>query len=212
MKKVLLIVGMLSLSVMSFGQSKFETAMLSNIDSFYRSLASGAVQKPINSFKELSQTNKNRWEPSYYAAYGYCILSLHEKDDSKKDAYCDSAQGFLNKALALQPKESELYVIQGFLYNMRLIVNPMMRAFTYLNQIEESYNTAEKLDSLNPRVYYMRAQLIFNTPSFFGGGKDKALPIFQKAKQKFETFTTTNKLAPTWGKETCLKKIEECAN
>lgn len=201
---------MLSISVVSFGQSKFEKAMLANIDSLYQSLGSGAVQKPIKTFKELLQTNKNRWEPSYYVAYGYCILSLHENDGLKKDALCDSAQVFLDKAFTLQPEESELYVIQGFLYNMRLIVNPMARANSMMSEIDQSYNTAEKLDSLNPRVYYMRAQMVMNTPSFMGGGKDKALPMFQKAKQKFDTFTSIDKLAPSWGKENCLKMIVEC--
>jgi hypothetical protein len=43
-----------------------------------------------------------------------------------------------------------------------------------------------------------------------GGGKDKALPLFQKAKQKFDTFTSTNILCPRWGKDDCLKKIVEC--
>jgi hypothetical protein len=58
----------------------------------------------------------------------------------------------------------------------------------------------------------MRAQMVMNMPSFMGGGKDKALPIFQQAKQKFDTFTSTNILCPRWGREDCSKKIIECAN
>jgi hypothetical protein len=210
MKKLLFIVVMLSISVMSFGQLEFENAMRVNIDSLYHSFNGGAVQNPINIFERLSQVDTNRWEPLYYAAYGYCILSLRENDNTKKDALCDRGQSLLSKALTKSPAESELYVLQGFLYNMRLLVNPMDRANEYMALINTSYATAEKLDSLNPRVNYMRAQMVMNMPSFMGGGKDKALPLIQNAKQKFDTFTTTNKLAPNWGKENCLKMIVEC--
>ena len=203
---------MFSLSIASFGQSKFEKAMLVNIDSLYLSLQTDTEIKTISIIDNIVKTADNRWEPLYYAAYGYCRLSLSEKNDSIKDEYCDRGQVFLTKALSLAPEESELYVLQGFLDNMRLIVNPMMRGMKYMNMIEESYKTAEKLDSLNPRTYYMRAQFVLNTPTFMGGGKENALPLFQKAIQKFDTFTSVNILAPRWGKENCLKMIAECSN
>jgi len=210
MKKVSLLFVALIISLIGYSQSEFETAMHANIDSLYRSFGSGAVQKPINNFERLSQVDTNRWEPLYYAAYGYCMLSLKETDNNKKDALCDRGQDLLTKALKKSPGESELYVMQGFLYNMRLIVNPMMRANQYMGLINASYATAEKLDSLNPRTYFMRAQMVMNMPAFMGGGKDKALPVFQKAKQKFDTFTSHNILCPRWGKDECLKKIVEC--
>jgi len=210
MKKVSLIIVSLIISLIGYSQSEFENAMRANIDSLYRSFGNGAVQKPINIFERLSQLDSNRWEPLYYAAYGYCILSLRENDNNKKDALCDRGQALLSKALTKNSKESELYVLQGFLYNMRLMVNPMLRANEYMGLINASYATAEKLDSLNPRIYYMRAQMVMNMPPFMGGGKDKALPIFQHAKQKFDTFTSKNMLVPRWGKDDCLKKIVEC--
>ena len=212
MKKVSTLIVSLVLSVIGYCQSPFEKAMLANIDSLYRSFGNGQIQKPVNTFERLSMADTNRWEPLYYAAYGYCIQSLREKDEKKKDALCDQGQALLDKALHKAPNESELYVIQGFLYNMRLIISPMLRANKYMGSINASYATAEKLDSLNPRVYYMRAQMVMNMPSFMGGGKDKALPIFQKAKQKYDIFTSTNILCPRWGKDDCSKKIVECAN
>lgn len=210
MKKVSLLIVSLIISLIGYSQSEFENAMRANIDSLYRSFGNGTVQKPINTFERLSQVDSNRWEPLYYAAYGYCVLSLHESDNNKKDALCDRGQVLLSKALTKNPKESELYVLQGFLYNMRLMVNTMVRANEYMGLINASYATAEKLDSLNPRVYYMRAQIVMNMPPFMGGGKDKALPIFKHAKQKFDTFTSNNMLVPRWGKDDCLKKIVEC--
>ena len=210
MKKTSIFIVSLILSVIGYCQSPFEKAMLANIDSMYRSFGNGQMQKPVNTFERLSMADTNRWEPLYYAAYGYCFMSLKEKDDKQKDAYCDKGQLLLDKAIRLAPKESELFVMQGFLYNMRLLVNPMMRAQQYIGKINTSYATAQALDSLNPRSYFMQAQMVMNMPSFMGGGKDKAMPIFEHAKQKFDTFTSTNVLCPRWGKDECVKKIAEC--
>ncbi len=210
MKKVTLVIVSLIITFASMAQSEFENAMRANIDSLYQSFGTGTVLKPVNTFERLAYADTTRWEPLYYAAYGYCMLSLHETDDAKKDLWCDRGQDLLTVALKKWPAESELYVLQGFLYNMRLMVNPMKRAMQYMGPIEQAYSTAQHLDSLNPRVYYMQAQMVMNKPAFIGGGKDKALPIFMKAKQHFDTFTTPNMLAPRWGMDDCLKKIAEC--
>lgn len=211
MKKLFIAVLLLVITTVSFGQTSYEKIMLTTIDTLYKSFGAATIQQPVNTFERLAQADTTRWEPLYYAAYAYCMMSLQEKDNNKKDAFCDKAQELLNKALAKSPNESELYVLQGFLYNMRLLVNPMSRANSYMGQINNAYATAEHLNPANPRVYYMRANMIMNMPAFMGGGKDKALPVFMIAKEKFDTFTSPNVLAPRWGKDDCYKKIEECS-
>ena len=39
------------------------------------------------------------------------------------------------------------------------------------------------LNANNPRLYYFRGMSLFNTPEQFGGGKDKAKPVFEKAAE-----------------------------
>jgi len=210
MKKVIVLLSLLSITSMAFTQTKFEKVMLTNIDSLYKSFGTPALPGQVNNFERLALMDSTRWEPLYYAAHGCSMMSLNEQDGDKKDALCDRGQAFLDKALAVAPTQSELYVLQGFLYNMRLLVNPTVRAMIYMGKINAAYDTAEKLDSLNPRAYYMRALMVMNMPPFIGGGKDKALPVFAKAKQKFDTFTPANILAPRWGQQDCEKKLGEC--
>ncbi|MFQ3578865.1 MAG: hypothetical protein SNJ71_01830 [Bacteroidales bacterium] len=211
MKTSSLIVAVLLLAVESFSQTKFEKRMLANIDSMYKWFGTPRIQESINAFERYADADTTRWEALYYAAYGYCMMSLMEQDINRKDAYCDRADFLINKALVKYPQESELYVLQGFMYNMKLLVNPTMRANDYMGLIYKSYATAEALNPNNPRVYFMKGNLIMNLPPFMGGGKDKALPIFQTAKQKYEAFTSDNILSPRWGKEDCDKKIVECS-
>ena len=48
------------------------------------------------------------------------------------------------------------------------------------------------------------------TPAMFGGGKDKAKPVFQKALEMYETFKPASSIAPNWGKNSCSYFIKEC--
>ena len=43
-----------------------------------------------------------------------------------------------------------------------------------------------QLNANNPRLYYLRGMSLFNTPEQFGGGKDKAKPIFEKAAELYK--------------------------
>ena len=69
-----------------------------------------------------------------------------------------------------------------------------------------------KLDPENPRPYLLKGMGAMYTPEQYGGGKDKALPILEKAVEKFAKFKPTNSIMPKWGKERATKALEECKN
>ena len=46
--------------------------------------------------------------------------------------------------------------------------------------------------------------------ALFGGGPQVALPLFQKAQGKFESFVPKNELMPGWGGDRNLAMIGEC--
>ncbi len=47
--------------------------------------------------------------------------------NAQRDAMLDKAQPLIDKALKKNPKESEMMVLQAFLYQSRIQVNPPMR-------------------------------------------------------------------------------------
>jgi tetratricopeptide (TPR) repeat protein len=60
---------------------------------------------------------------------------------------------------------------------------------------------AKELAPENPRVALIDAISTYNTPSLFGGGKDKGLEKMKKAAELFERWKESDSLQPSWGKE-----------
>lgn len=210
MKNAILFLCFWVLSTTGFAQSPFEQAMLTGIDSLHAALENGAIAPAINTFERIALAEPTRWEPLYYAVYGTCLQGLRESDAQRKLALCERGQAHLDKALALAPQESELHVLQGFLLNVRLLSDPRSLAQALMPKIHAAYETAMQLNPANPRGFYMKGTMLQNTPSFFGGGKDKAIPLFEAALAKFDSFQPATAIAPKWGRKDCEKQLAAC--
>ncbi len=81
-----------------------------------------------------------------------------------------------------------------------MMVDPQSRYMQYGAASAESMKDAQELDPTNPRPVYLEAQAKFYTPAAFGGGKDVAKPLFEKAIKMFDTFKPATELHPSWGK------------
>ncbi len=73
-----------------------------------------------------------------------------------------------------------------------------------------SLDKAITLNPDNPRPYLVKGQNVFYTPAAFGGGKDVAKPLLEKAAAKFATFKPENEIAPDWGKERNNELLTQC--
>jgi len=51
-------------------------------------------------------------------------MSFVGKVNEKKDTNLDNAQRFIEKALEIYPEESELWVLQGLIYQGRIQIDP----------------------------------------------------------------------------------------
>jgi tetratricopeptide (TPR) repeat protein len=150
------------------------------------------------------------WLNRYYTALCYIQASYKAATDKQKDALLDKAQPLIDKALQLNPKEPELFVLQAFLYQSRIQVNPPMRGMSYSNKADASLKKAVAVDDSNPRAWSLMAYNVYHTPAAFGGGPQKALPMFQKAEGKFAAFRTAGPFLPDWGQPENRKMIAEC--
>jgi hypothetical protein len=88
--------------------------------------------------------------------------------------------------------------------------SPMLKGPIYIAKATSALNDAEKLDPSNPRIYYLRGKSTMYTPKFFGGGKEAAIPIFEKAINRYESFIPQSKVHPDWGKEDAEKLYKVC--
>lgn len=164
------------------------------------------------SFERIATAEKSRWMPYYYASHCLALMSYQESDGEQRDLILDRAQELLDLALALEPGESELYVIQAFIYPSRIMVDPMGRGAIYLEKMFTSLGTAKKLNPDNPRIYYLEGTYKLNIPAEMGGGADVALPILEEAVAHFESFSKPDPLWPGWGEDATRAELEKLSN
>ena len=203
---------MASLSVAVLGNETYQKIMTLSIEQLFKASSKADYVEIANRFERIAQTEKAEWLPLYYASFAYIMLSYQEPDNAKKDTYLDHAQRFLDQALAIDPNESELHMLQGFLYPVRINIDPMARGMEYMEKLNASLEKALELNPENPRVFYLRGTMTFHMPEAYGGGAEKALPYFRTADEKFRIFKPKTELSPNWGKksnEMELKSAQE---
>lgn len=180
---------------------KYITAMKQSIDSIQSAQTPDQIQRAVNGFARIAAVEKTKWEPQYYIGYSYIIMATSEKDAAKKDAYLDKAMEAIAIASKIAPEESEVAAIEGFAYMIRLTVDPPTRGQKYSALAYQSFGKAVSLNPENPRALGLLAQMQFGTAKFFGSPTTEACATMEKALEKFDTFTSTDPIKPTWGRK-----------
>ncbi len=190
------------MACITYAQSdKYVSAMQKNI-SMVDSVV-GNNDKTValaNNFQRIAEAEKTQWLPYYYAAYLTAVQDTMTQDNSGKDAIADKAAGLLKSAEDLLGKEnSEIYVIKSMIATAHMMVDPQARYMTYGAESAQALKKSIALDSTNPRPVLLHAEALFYTPPAFGGGKDVAKPLFDKAGILFASFKPETDLSPNWG-------------
>ncbi len=213
MKKILTILSILAASIqMSNAQSnsKYEEAMSKGMDLLIKSETSADFLSTSNQFERIANKENKDWLPKYYRAYTLLLAGIFEKENDAKDALFISALEQTNQADLLNPENSEIYTLKGYVQFMTMTVDPTNRAANAIPTAMASLAKARKLDPMNPRPDFVQGQNTFYTPEYFGGGAQLAKPYLTNAAQKFEIQKKTEAFAPSWGKDRCLMLLSEC--
>jgi hypothetical protein len=208
MKTLTLLFLALTFSLLANANKSYVEIMEENIMKMYHAQTENELVAVANTFERISNAEPDKWIPVYYAAYSYLRITFFIEDGNLKDKHLDNAQVYIDKAIAINSSESEIYVLQAFLHQMRIY--SASRGYTYSQYASSALDKAEKLNPDNPRLFYLRAQNIMNTPAMFGGGADKALPFFEKAQGKFESFKAQDSLWPNWGADKNAEMLKKC--
>jgi hypothetical protein len=150
------------------------------------------------------------WLPRYYQAYALVINVFQSKEDGDaKDKTLDQAEAALARARQLHGDESELLTLQAYAYQARLGISPMMRSQKYSQLVGEAVAQAQALNPANPRPYLVKANNVYYTPKMFGGGADKAKPLYEQAQARFAAFVPAGPLAPNWGQRQLQGRLKQ---
>lgn len=201
---------MLALPLSSFASDKYTEAMQKNIQAVYTQQSVDELQNTVNTLERIGTAEKSKWEPFYYASFGYVMMANREKDGAKKDGYLDRATAALDKAKAIQQSDSEITALEGFIHMIRVTVDPASRGQQYSGLATQSFHKAVALNPENPRALALLAQMQYGTAQFFGSSTEEACGTLNKSLEKFETFKATSELAPQWGKGMAMGLKEKC--
>jgi len=161
-----------------------------------------------NSFERIANAEKTQWLPYYYAAFcnvqaGMLSLPMDGSfgdNSSITDPVADKAEKLLAKAEEITKGNTEIYCVQKMIASLRMMGNAMARYMTEGPKAEAALAKAKEADANNPRIYILEAQDKYFTPEQFGGSKDEAKILFEKAQTLFDTYKPENSIAPNWGR------------
>jgi len=185
----------------------YQKTMRTNITKLEKSTSINEMNQLAALFMRIADVEKKEWLPSYYASYAYARSTHFMHDADSIDSALDHAQAILDDLLKEKEDESEVYVLQAFIYQLR-ITSPM-RGYKYSSLSNNSLEKAEQLNPDSPRIYYCKGNNVYHMPAMFGGGTEKAQALFEKAKALFDSQSQDDTLYPHWGSyhnELMLKK------
>ncbi|RYZ30020.1 MAG: hypothetical protein EOO10_04280 [Chitinophagaceae bacterium] len=157
-------------------------------------------------FERIGDAEKTKWLPYYYAALTQVnaayFMGMENMKADKTDPIADKAEALINKADALNPNNSEIYVVKKMVASLRMMGDPMNRFMQYGPIAEQALQTAIKLNPENPRIYLLQGQDKFYTPEQYGGSKTEAKKLFDEANKKYAAFKPASSIEPNWGRPT----------
>ncbi len=204
------IVIMLTSNDVTANDGRYQEAMQKNIVLVYNAKSTEELQQSINTFDRIAASEKTKWEPYYYSAFGFIMMANREKDGGKKDAYLDQALAGIEKAKSIKADESEIVALEGFVHMIRVTVDPATRGPQFAGLAMQTYGAAIKLNGENPRALVLLAQMQYGTAQFFGSSTTEACSNLKSALEKFETYKSDNPLAPQWGKAMAEGMKDQC--
>ena len=210
MKKTIFILSAILVANFSFAQmpDKFVKAMETKIALIDSMHTVEGYTDLANAFERIADAEKNQWLAYYYAAY--CNASagtmagaggdmMAAKAD-KTDPYADKADKQIKKAEEMMKNNSEIFIVKKMIATLRMLGDPMNRYMTYGPEAQSMLDEAKKLNPENPRVYILEGQDKYFTPAEFGGSKEEAKTLFEKAQKLYDTFKPETSIHPNWGK------------
>ncbi len=213
MKKIVIFLFASILTVSLFAQNeKYVRNMEKAIQQLDTTKTIEGLQRLANQFERIAAVEKTEWLPAYYQAYSQLQIASLYMNNGQADqlpTYLDAAQAAMDMAKKVAPKESEVHALQGYIYMARIWGNAMVNGPKFSPMAHLAFGTAQQLNPDNPRADFLRGQMYFFTPAFWGGGAEAAQPLLQAASKKFAAYEAPSSIHPLWGAEQNTYLLEQ---
>lgn len=212
MKKLTIIIGILlaGLTLKAKSQEAYIKAMTQGLQAMGKAQSLEDFQQVAGQFERVAANVEDQWHPQYYAALAYINMSFRVNEIEKKDQLTDKAQKYIDKALSIDPKNSEVVALQGFKYMIELSADPGARGQSMSPKAMQYLGKAVSLDPNNPRANVFLAQMEMGMADFFGSPVDQACAKGKKALDLFNSASDERSFDPSWGKENAEALVQQC--
>lgn len=207
--KTLFILITIFISSYSYGQSKFESAILRGKQMINDADTVTAYQNVANYFQRIAQKETTEWLPLYYQAQVMAFMASNDTDVDSKEAQLKKALGLIESAKKIE-KNAELLTLEGFVQMLRLSVDPGTRGQTMTPMVLGLYQQALALEPENPRTLLFLGQMKYGMAQFFGTGTEEACTHVKQAYDIFESQPSDPTVYPTWGMESAKAVLQNC--
>jgi len=171
-----------------------------------------ALLKVRGDFERILQLKKNEWMVNYYMAsvdFAFSYMGIEEKNNDEIKKYTESSISLLNKATDANDQFAEAWILKLAVNSNRWIYD-----FASMNDIiakqTEAKTNASNLEPGNPRLHLIDGMNTYYTPENFGGGVEKAQPLFEKSWELFQTYKPKDETYPEWGKDQAAGMLALC--
>ncbi len=157
------------------------------------------ILKAKNICQRILSKEPNNQYSLYYSAYTDYLLmmiKLKESDANLENTLFNSA---IDKCKKINQSNllSEVNALLANLYMMKLAITPQQAPMLSM-KVHEYANKSIAMDKNNPRVYLVKAIMLFKTPRQFGGNLDAAIDQLSDAISLF-SIAKKDSLLPDWG-------------
>ena len=200
--KTITIIACLIFSSMTVHNAKadVEAALLGALDQLHTAPNTEAATTAANQLERIAMAEPGVWQTHYHHAYGMVMLSFRESDTHLIGQLLDRAETSLEQAHKAKGDASELLTLQAFILQARINADPS-QAMEYSMQANKLLSQALEKNADNPRALFLMGQNLFYTPEAFGGGKERALPLFERSMAAFESNEPQSAIDPFWGQQ-----------
>jgi hypothetical protein len=207
MRKSFLFLVLLVSMAASAQSDKYTQSMQKNIALLDSAKSTDELTSLAATFDRIGDAEKTKWQPYYYAALAQTWIGWNPATKDK-DANSAKINSYLAKAEGIE-KNAELYAVENMSATQQMLVDPQSRYMTNGKDAATALQKGMAADPNNPRLYYLQAMSLFGTPPQFGGGKDKAKPVFEKSIALFKS-AKPGPLDPKWGQTQAEQMLAQC--
>jgi hypothetical protein len=207
MRNTFLFLALLVSMATSAQNDKYTQVMQKNIALLDSAKSIDELTSLAATFDRIGDAEKTKWLPYYYAALAQTWIGWNPATKDK-DANAAKINAYLAKAEAIE-KNAELYAVENMAATQQMLMDPQTRWATNGKDAATALQKGMAADPNNPRLYYLQGMSLFGTPPQFGGGKDKAKPLFEKSVALFKEAKPAP-LSPTWGQKQAEEMLAQC--